>query len=249
MVAGRFKDRVQIDDADPQLPQIRELLPDSFQVAAKKVGCLIVGQVKGEQRAFIPVFVNNPGREGLRQRFAASPQKTVRENLIHNAALQKLRGMVIAPVNQQLPFRQEIPGHGTGVFAPANIQNTLLGLDFKSVKIKPGLFDGKFDLVGRRMKRRGDLGKKNLALRLRVGHITVKLFLGDGHVAEAILPQDNIHPLRTNRLYNRYPQGNFSPGTDRAKRPFTGKIPGIETNCHIQKRTSFPYGKTAVFYI
>ena len=155
--------------------------------------------------------------------------------------------MIIAPVNQQLPFRQKVSGHRTGILAPADIQNTLLGLDFKAVKIKPGLFNRKFNLVGRRMKRRGNLRKQYLALRFRVGYIAVKLFLGDGHVTEAILSQDNIHPLRTNRFYDRYPQGNFGTGTDRAKRPFTGKIPGIETNCHIQKRTSFPSGKNRRF--
>ena len=61
-------------------------------------------------------------------------------------------------------WRQKITGYRTGILAPAHVQNTLLGLDFKSVKIKSGLFNRKFNLVGRGMKRRGNLGKQYLTL-------------------------------------------------------------------------------------
>ena len=137
VVGVGLENGVHIQAGDAQLLEIGQLLPDALQVAAKKVrvGDFPLG-VGGPVRLVLPVLVEGAPC-GDFPLGGAGFVKAVRENLIHNAAFQPVRGLEGFVVHRQLPLvvaaEDAVPGKALGEPLAAPV-----GAHLKVVEVQPG---------------------------------------------------------------------------------------------------------------
>ncbi len=102
VVAARAEDGVEVEHADTQVLEVGQFGDDALQVAAEEIHSLAValGHVGIEQGRIIPVLVHfavrPPGNRGL------GAVETVRENLVHDAVAQVIRGIKGRVVHRDL---------------------------------------------------------------------------------------------------------------------------------------------------
>ena len=133
---------IAVDAGDSQTLEIGQFLLNAFQVAAEKVG---VGDltlsVGCPVRLSFPVFVVGPAGGDV---FLGSAGlvEPVREDLVHYAAFQPVRGFKFFLVHRELPLivaaEDAVPGKPFGQPLTAPV-----GADLKMVEIEPGLIRGK----------------------------------------------------------------------------------------------------------
>ena len=145
VVGIRHEDRVQIQNADAERFQIRQLLPDAVQVAAEEVAAPVALRVRRILRLLVPVFMDRERLQLLRQVAVARAEKAVGQDLIHHRALREIRDGEVRRDHAELPF---IAVFHVRLAAVAEQPEAAVGLDdVEPVIIQPALLRGEIAAV------------------------------------------------------------------------------------------------------
>ena len=145
VVRPRHENRVQVENADAQLLQIRQLFADAREISAEKIVvahlALRIGAVL---RQLVGAFMHPERLELAGQVAAAAAGKAVREDLIHHSARRKVRYPEIGRNDAELPLLPCLHIRIAPLTEQAEAAAVAL-VDVEPVKMQPGLLPREFE--------------------------------------------------------------------------------------------------------
>ena len=144
VVRPRHEDRVQVENADAQLLQIRQLFANARKISAEKVVVPhLTVRIGAVLRQLIGAFVHPERLELIGQVAAPAAGEAVREDLIHHSARRKVRHRKIGRNDAELPLLPRLHIRITPLPEQAEAAAAAL-VDVEPVKMQPGLLPREF---------------------------------------------------------------------------------------------------------